>query len=225
MGITIKRATWGDEKATTDITASMVEKAKPGYLDVVADNKLVPAVDLLTGTKDISIDDSEMNTIKQDAVKNCGGAQDQKCVDYQVNMLQSSLLQQKVAESQSSANIVTGRRLTLTYIDDKNIERQVAIPDGQQVKFGEKPKTSYFTLPSISWSVFAGVGTTFLYFVLAVLGVVHVYAVASTYRTFAEMGLTTAKIVLTAIAAIIPLSGLLITPLGVAYLQKVPPKV
>jgi hypothetical protein len=225
MGITIKRATWGDEKATTDITASMVEKAKPGYLDVVADNKLVPAVDLLTGTKDISIDDSEMNTIKQDAVKNCGGAQDQKCVDYQVNMLQSSLLQQKVAESQSSANIVTGRRLTLTYIDDKNIERQVAIPDGQQVKFGEKPKPSYFSLPSISWSVFAGVGTTFLYFVLAVLGVVHVYAVASTYRTFAEMGLTTAKIVLTAIAAIIPLSGLLITPLGVAYLQKVPPKV
>jgi hypothetical protein len=182
-------------------------------------------VDLLTGTKDVSIDDSEMNTIKQDAVKNCGGAQDQKCVDYQVNMMQSSLLQKKVAESQSSANIVTGRRLTLTYIDDKNIERQVAIPDGQQVKFGEKPKSSYFSLPSISWSVFAGVGTTFLYFVLAVLGVVHVYAVASTYRTFAEMGLTTAKIVLTAIAAIIPLSGLLITPLGVAYLQKVPPKV
>ena len=224
MGITIKRATWGDEKATTDITSSMVEKAKGGYLDVVADNKLVPAVDLLTGTKDISIDDSEMNTIKQDAVKNCGGAQDQKCIDYQVNMMQSSLLQQKVAESQSSANIVTGRRLTLTYIDDKNIERQVAIPDGQQVKFGEKPKSS-FSVPSISWSMFTSVGTTFLYFVLAVLGVVHVYAVASTYRTFAEMGLTTAKIVLTAIAAIIPLSGLLITPLGVAYLQKVPPKV
>jgi hypothetical protein len=39
------------------------------------------------------------------------------------------------------------------------------------------------------------------------------------------MGLTTAKVVLTAIAAIIPLSGLMITPLGVAYLQKVPPKV
>jgi len=224
MGITIKRATWGDEKATTDITSSMVEKAKGGYLDVVADNKLVPAVDLLTGTKDISIDDSEMNTIKQDAVKNCGGAQDQKCIDYQVNMMQSSLLQQKVAESQSSANIVTGRRLTLTYIDDKNIERQVAIPDGQQVKFGEKPKSS-FSVPSISWSMFTSVGTTFLYFILAVLGVVHVYAVASTYRTFAEMGLTTAKVVLTAIAAIIPLSGLLITPIGVAYLQKVPPKV
>ena len=121
MGITIKRATWGDENAIKDITASMVEKAKPGYLDVVADNKLVPAVDLLTGSKDISIDDTEMGAIKQDAIKNCGGAQDQKCVDYQVNVMQSSLLQKKVAESQSSANIVTGRRLTLTYIDDKNI--------------------------------------------------------------------------------------------------------
>ena len=224
MGITIKRATWGDENATTDSTASMVAKAKPGYLDVVADNKLVPAVDLLTGTKDISIDDSEMNTIKQDAVKNCGGAQDQKCIDYQVNMMQSSVLQKKVAESQSSANIVTGRRLTLTYIDDKGVERQTAIPDGQQVKFGEKPKSSW-SLPSISWSVFTGVGTTFFYIAMVVLGVVHVYAVASTYRTFAEMGLTTAKVVLTAIAAIIPLSGLLITPIGVAYLQKVPPKV
>lgn len=224
MGITIKRATWGDEKATTDITASMVEKAKPGYLDIVADNKLVPAVDLLTGSKDISIDDTEMGVIKQDAIKNCGGGEDQKCVDYQVNMMQSSLLQKKVAESQSSANIVTGRRLTLTYIDNKGVERQTAIPDGQQVKFGEKPKSS-FSLPSISWSVFTGVGTTFFYITMIVLGVVHVYAVASTYRTFAEMGLTTAKVVLTAIAAIIPLSGLLITPIGVAYLQKVPPKV
>jgi hypothetical protein len=224
MGITIKRATWGDEKATTDITSSMVEKAKPGYLDVVADNKLVPAVDLLTGSKDISIDDTEMGAIKQDAVKNCGGAEDQKCVDYQVNMLQSSLLQKKVAESQSSSNIVTGRRLTLTYIDPKGVERQVAIPDGQQVKFGEKPRSS-FSFPSISWSIFTGVGTTFFYIAMVVLGVVHVYAVASTYRTFAEMGLTTAKVVLTAIAAIIPLSGLLITPIGVAYLQKVPPKV
>jgi hypothetical protein len=224
MGITIKRATWGDEKATTDITAPMVEKAKAGYLDVVADNKLVPAVDLLTGTKDISIDDTEMGVIKQDAIKNCGGGEDQKCVDYQVNMMQSSLLQKKVAESQSSANIVTGRRLTLTYIDDKGVERQTAIPDGQQVKFGEKPKSS-FSVPSISWSIFTGVGTTFFYIAMVVLGVVHVYAVASTYRTFAEMGLTTAKVVLTAIAAIIPLSGLLITPIGVAYLQKVPPKV
>lgn len=224
MGITIKRATWGDEKGTTDITASMVQKAKPGYLDVVADNKLVPAVDLLTGTKDVSIDDSEMNTIKQDAVKNCGGAQDQKCIDYQVNMMQSSVLQKKVAESQSSANIVTGRRLTLTYIDDKGVERQTAIPDGQQVKFGEKPKPSW-SFSSISWSMFAGIGTTFFYIAMVVLGVVHVYAVASTYRTFAEMGLTTAKVVLTAIATIIPLSGLLITPIGVAYLQKVPPKV
>jgi hypothetical protein len=224
MGITIKRATWGDEKATTDITSSMVEKAKPGYLDVVADNKLVPAVDLLTGTKDISIDDTEMGVIKQDAIKNCGGGEDQKCVDYQVNMMQSSLLQKKVAESQSSSNIVTGRRLTLTYIDDKGVERQTAIPDGQQVKFGEKPKSS-FSFPSISWSIFTGVGTTFFYIAMVVLGVVHVYAVASTYRTFAEMGLTTAKVVLTAIAAIIPLSGLLITPIGVAYLQKVPPKV
>ena len=224
MGITIKRATWGDEKATTDITASMVEKAKPGYLDVVADNKLVPAVDLLTGSKDISIDDTEMGAIKQDAIKNCGGGEDQKCVDYQVNMMQSSLLQKKVAESQSSSNIVTGRRLTLTYIDDKGVERQTAIPDGQQVMFGEKPKSS-FSFPSISWSIFTGVGTTFFYIAMVVLGVVHVYAVASTYRTFAEMGLTTAKVVLTAIAAIIPLSGLLITPIGVAYLQKVPPKV
>ena len=224
MGITIKRATWGDEKATTDITASMVEKAKPGYLDIVADNKLVPAVDLLTGSKDISIDDTEMGVIKQDAIKNCGGGEDQKCVDYQVNMMQSSLLQKKVAESQSSANIVTGRRLTLTYIDNKGVERQTAIPDGQQVKFGEKPNSS-FSLPSISWSVFTGVGTTFFYIAMVVLGVVHVYAVASTYRTFAEMGLTTAKVVLTAIAAIIPLSGLLITPIGVAYLQKVPSNV
>jgi len=137
MGIVINQATWGDENATTDITKTIQEKAKPGYLDMIADNTIVPAVDLLSGSNDVALTDSEKEDIKKKAVEICGTASDDKCIQFNKNQLESSSLQQKVAEKQSSANIITGRRLTLTFTDDKTGQKKtVAIPDGQKVKFG-----------------------------------------------------------------------------------------
>jgi len=215
MGIVINQATWGDETATTDITQSMQDKAKPGYLDLVADNTLVPALDLLSGSKNVTLSDSEKADIKTQATNICGSASDDKCIKFQTNQLESASLQKKVAEQQSSANIVTGRRLTLTYTDDQTgQQRTVAIPDGQKVKFG--------TAPTVKLPDFTPSGT-----VLASLSVVsqvvmtllYVFSIGATYRLLILTGHTIVAYVLTGIAIVIPYSGLIMTPIALGIFK------
>ena len=215
MGIVINQATWGDETATTDITQSMQDKAKPGYLDLVADNTLVPALDLLSGSKNVTLSDSEKADIKTQATNICGSASDDKCIKFQTNQLESASLQKKVAEQQSSANIITGRRLTLTYTDDQTgQQRTVAIPDGQKVKFG--------TAPTVKLPNFTPSGT-----VLASLSVVsqivmtllYVFSIGATYRLLILTGHTIVAYVLTAIAIVIPYSGLIMTPIALGIFK------
>jgi len=215
MGIVINQATWGDETATTDITQSMQDKANPGYLDLVADNTLVPALDLLSGSKNVTLSDSEKADIKTQATNICGSASDDKCIKFQTNQLESASLQKKVAEQQSSANIITGRRLTLTYTDDQTgQQRTVAIPDGQKVKFG--------TAPTVKLPDFTPSGT-----VLASLSVVsqivmtllYVFSIGATYRLLILTGHTIVAYVLTAIAIVIPYSGLIMTPIALGIFK------
>lgn len=221
MSITIKSATWGDEKSTTDITNSMIEKAKGGYLDLVADNSLVPAIDLLSGSKTVAIDDSEKTKINEDAVKLCGGnAQDQKCINFQRNQLESSLLQKKVAESQSSANIITGRRLTLTIIDEKGVEKVIAIPDGQKVKLGEKPAVAPFKMPETfsggTWEILTQIAKIVFTITMTLL---WVFSIVAPYRLFVLQNKLILAYVLTGLAILIPYSGLITTPVALAYFK------
>ena len=215
MGIVINQATWGDESATTDITQSMQDKAKPGYLDLIADNSLVPAVDLLTGSKNIALTDSEKADIKTQATEICGSASDDKCIAFQTNQLESSALQKKVAEQQSSAGIVTGRRLTLTYTDDQTGQkRTVAVPDGQKVKFGTAPVIAManFT-PSSTMFGFLGM------FSKIALTLLYVFSIGATYRLLVMTGNTMVAYVLTAISIVIPYSGLILTPIALGIFK------
>jgi hypothetical protein len=218
MGIVIEQATWGDENYTTDITKPMQEKAKQGYLDLVADNTLVPALDLLTGSQDVVLTDEEKTEIKKKATEICGSASDEKCINFNKNQFESSLLQKKVAEKQSSANIITGRRLTLTYKDEATGRKQtVAIPDGQKVVAGKKPE---FQAPDLS-------GLTPSSTILGVLGYVGqfmltmlwVFSIAVTYHLLILTGNTITAYVLTAISIVVPYSGLLLTPVALAYFK------
>lgn len=215
MGIVINQATWGDESATTDITQSMQEKAKPGYLDVVADNTLIPALDLLSGSKNVTLSDSEKADMKKQAISICGSASDSKCIAFQTNQLESASLQKKVAEQQSSANIITGRRLTLTYTDDQTGQKKtVAIPDGQKVKFGTAPtvKMPDFT-PSSTILEFLGVASK------VVLTLLYVFSIGATYRLLILTGHTVVAYVLTGIAIVIPYSGLILTPIALGIFK------
>jgi hypothetical protein len=215
MGIVINQATWGDESATTDITQSMQDRARSGYLDLIADNSLVPAVDLLTGSKNVTLSDSEKADIKTQATEICGSASDDKCIAFQTNQLESSTLQKKVAEQQSSAGIVTGRRLTLTYTDDQTGQkRTVAIPDGQKVKFG--------TAPTIDMTSFTPSGAMFGFlgiFSTIAMTLLYVFSIAATYRFLVLTGNTTVAYVLTAISIVVPYSGLILTPIALGILK------
>jgi hypothetical protein len=215
MGIVINQATWGDENAATDITTAMQEKAKPGYLDLVADNTLVPALDLLSGSKDVSLSDSEKEDIKKAATSLCGTASDTKCITFQTNQLESSILQKKVAEQQSSANIITGRRLTLTYTDDQTGQKKtVAIPDGQKVKFGTPPTYAMpdFTPSNTILGALGVVGKV-------MLTLLYAFSIAATYRLLIMTDHTIVAYVLTALAIVVPYSGLITTPIALGVFK------
>jgi len=218
MAIIIQQATWGDESYATDITKPMQEKAKQGYIDLIADNTLVPAVDLLSGSQNVVLTDDEKTEIKKKATEICGSASDEKCINFNKNQFESSLLQKKVAEKQSTANIITGRRLTLTYKNEENGRPiTVAIPDGQKVVAGKKPE---FQGPDLS-------GLTPSSTILGALGYVGqfmltmlwVFSIAVTYHLLILTGNTITAYVLTAISIVIPYSGLLLTPIALAYFK------
>jgi hypothetical protein len=218
MGIVIEQATWGDETYTTDITPSLQEKAKKGYLDLVADNTLVPALDLLSGDKNVVITDDEKSEIKKKATEVCGSASDEKCINFNTNLFESSLLQKKVAEKQSSRNIITGRRLTLTYKDEATGRKQtVAIPDGQKVIAGKKPDFEGPDLSSItpSSTILGALG----YVGQFMLTMLWVFSIAVTYHLLIITGNTITAYVLTAVSIAVPYSGLLLTPIALAYFK------
>jgi hypothetical protein len=210
MGIVINQATWGDEASATDITDSLQKQAAAGYLNTKADNTLVPAVDLLGSNTTVKLSNQEKADIEKQAVEICGSESDRKCIAFQKNQLESSTLQGKVAEKQSSANMITGRRLTLTYTDsDSGVKRTVAIPDGQSVKFGTPPTLKLPTLGGTALTIVTWVGA-----LLAT--VLYAFSVAITYRMLALAGQTTVAYGLTALAIVVPYSGLITTPIALA---------
>ena len=213
MGIVINQATWGDESSATDITKIIQQQASGGYLDTVANNSLVPAIDLMGTTSTVSLSDSEKADIATKATTICGSASDQKCIDFQKNQLESAMIQEKVATQQSSANIITGRRLTLTYTDsDTGTQKTVAVPDGQAVKFGKAPTMQMPSLSGTALSALTSVGT--------VIGIaLYVFSIAVTYRLLVLSGHLLTAYILTGTAIVVPFSGLLTTPIALAVFK------
>ena len=219
MGIVINQATWGDETSATDITSDLQKQASGGYLNTTANESLVPAIDLALGSKtSVALSEAERSAIGSEATKTCGGGADQKCIDYQTNQLETVKLKEKLQTQQSSANIVKGRRLTLTYTDTATgLQKTVAIPDGQQVKFGTPPTIGLPTLPTFSGAVLTGFSTAFT---LAAT-VLYVFSVAVTWRTLKLGGFTPLPTwILTILAVVVPYSGILITPVALAIVNR-----
>lgn len=216
MGIVINQATWGDESSTTDITESLQKQASGGYLDTKANNSLVPAINLLGPNMSVNLNDTEKADIKTQAATICGNVSDRKCIDYQQNQLETSMLQAKLSDKQSSANIVKGRRLTLTYTDtDTGLQKTVAVPDGQAVKFGTPPSISLPSMPSLGGTVLAGAtGITTL-----IATVLYAFSIFVTYRLLVLTGHLAVAYVLTGVAIVFPYSGLVTTPIALAVFK------
>lgn len=212
MGLTIKQATWGDEAGTTDITRSLQNRASSGYVDMVADASLVPAITLEPQTT-VSLTDEDNEKAHTAALKECGGGSDEKCVEARVASFEASALQTKIAEASSSKDIVKGRRLTVTFVDSTGREKTLQIPDGQKLTMGNPPiiKTD---------KLFGELSSIAFYILLTAL---WVFSVVITYRTLISAGWIMLGYALTAVAVLIPYSGLIMTPiafLAINYISK-----
>ena len=222
MGIVINQATWGDETSATDITQSLQKQAASGYLNTTANNTLVPAIDLLGASTTVNLTDDEKEKIKNSAATICGNVSDKKCLAYQSNQLETSALQAKLAEKQSSANIVTGRRLTMTYTNtDTGAQKTVAIPDGQAVKFGTPPSVSLPSLPSFGGTILTG--ATWITTLIAT--VLYAFSIFVTYRLLVLKGNLPVAYALTALAIMVPYSGFVTTPIALAVFKYMGPQI
>jgi len=204
--VLIKQATFGDETSATDVTQTLASKATNGYLSIVADSKLLPAITLNSSTTVLSADDIAKS--KQDAIAQCGGnGHDEACINERSAKIQQSLLQQRAAEANATDKTIVGRRLTVTVVDDNGNEKTIQVPDGQTFNLGNPPDRA---TASSSWSW----GTFFLSFFgvlwVAVLLGIWVFSVVATYRTLMDAGYRVPAYLGTATAVLIPYSGFVI---------------
>ena len=217
MTIVINSATWGDERSATDITRSIQDKASGGYLETLADNSLVPFVEIFGANTSVTLTDSDKAQIARQAATACGNSSDTKCIAFQTNQLETVTLQKKIEEQQSSANIVTGRRLTVTFTDrETGVQRTVAIPDGQTAKIGTPPVLSLPTMPTASGTLLSGLSM----FGYAVGIALYVFSIAIAWRVMMLGGHERTAYALTLLAILVPYSGLVTTPIAVAVFSQ-----
>jgi hypothetical protein len=130
---TIKQATYGDEKSSTDVTDVIVKMYKEGKnsLSVVAGPSILSKRE--AGVK-VSLNDEENQEIRKQALESCGNALDANCMKTTQDSLRSSKLEEK-AQKEASKPIV-GERLTVTVVDGRGKEKKLVIPKDQTFKFG-----------------------------------------------------------------------------------------
>jgi hypothetical protein len=130
MVFTIKRASWGDNTQSTDITKSLVSNTRGGHIDVKADESLIP---MFSGVNSVSLTDEETLKIKTDAIATC--RQDPKCINTEIAYKSKALLESKIAGAPLT---LSGRKLTVDIIENGK-ERTVYVPEGQNFTMGTKP--------------------------------------------------------------------------------------
>lgn len=193
MGVKVLKAYFGDETSARDITKQLNERASGGTIDVVANSSLLP---MFEATDSVTLSTTDVADIRDQAVKDCGGESDTKCIQARVATLSRSRLQEKQTEVQSTANQVKGRRLTVI-VDENGKRRTLIVPDGQkfELKNVDAPKTESkpwdFSAANIAWKTFTTSASAIGYVWLilgAFLYIFQIIATAETLRTLESFG-------------------------------------
>lgn len=212
MGVTIESAYLGDERGRVNVTSSLQKKASSdGTISVPVDSSLIP---ILQVGGEITLTNDEVRQAKEKAVEACGGPNDPACIETKKMDFQRQRLEEKELESQSTANVIKGRKLTVT-INENGKRRTVEVPEGQTFEYGTPKgaappfKLEKSMLPNISvgdiaiqvMKVLGTIGLTFVY----------VFSILATWKVFQDGGFVIPKFVATAAAVLIPYSGIFIT--------------
>lgn len=210
MGISIESAYLGDEKSRTNVTNSLRSKLTDSGIDVVADSKLLPMIQLEGPTK---LSNDELRVAKENAQTACGGSNDSTCIEMKTQEFSRQRLAEKENEKLSSANIIKGRRLTVTYKENGKT-KTVEVPEGQVFKVGGKPELIPATGPTKSLAQrlnLTGTALEIFKIVSIIVGTgLYAFSILITYRSFIQMGYTWQTYVATAVSVFFPYSGFFI---------------
>lgn len=227
MGVTIESAYLGDERGRVNVTSSLQKKANSdGTISVPVDSGLIP---ILQVGGDIKLDSNEIREAKEKAVEACGGPNDPGCIEQKKMEIQRQRLEEKELESQSKANIIKGRKLTVTVRGEDGKKQTFEIPEGQTFEYGKQKqadapfKLDKSMLPSITLG--DTVKQLLKYGLIIVTTFGYVFSILVTFKVFKDAGYEIPKYVATAVAVFIPYSGVFIT-LGFfavrAWIDKIP---
>jgi len=212
MPITIQNAAFGDERSSTDVTASLAEMIKSkGSIDVPVNSSLVPVFG--KGTK-VELSPADQKEAKEKAVNLCGNANDDVCIQLKTQEFEQSRLQEKMREGQTVGNLIKGRRLVVNYTDENGKRQFLEIPEGQNFKLGTSTSAPPISVDMSKLSKFSGadiVASVFKYLGIALGVFVYAFSILITWRSFALAGYTTLKYIATAGSVLIPYSGFFIT--------------
>lgn len=128
--IRIESAYYGDEKSFANITSSFLNKVIGGVIDVTANGDLKPTFEAAPETKLTTQDEA---TIRDDAIRACGGEADQKCIEATKLKLSQEALKEK-ERTDLGKSVMKGDRLTVNIIDGENKRRTLITPAGQKFK-------------------------------------------------------------------------------------------
>ena len=205
--IVIKRATFGDETSSTDVTKTLTDQLinNDGYIDTTADQSLIPIVTWFGGGEGTTrLSRAEEREAQQKAQDDCGGGQNKSCVEVRKQQYSQAKLKEKAQKSVAADKVVKGRRLTVTYIDESGREQTSIVPDGNDFKVGTPTADSNpFSTNAILWKLLYISST-----LIVVIG--WVYSVTATYRTFLQAGYRWIGYAATAASIFIPYSGFFI---------------
>ena len=220
MSYTIKRATWGDDSSATDITKTILGMydTKNNSISVEASQKLLPVVSVSTDS--VTLDDSEKQIAKKNAVEMCGNEHDTNCIASRTAAFEQTRLQEKMLAANSTANTIVGRRLTVVVIGPDGKEQTVQVPDGQKFELGSKPAAKPASPPSNSvfsfsawWNMLPGWAQVIISFASTFFYALGIFI---PYRTFMLRDDQITAYALTGVAVVLPYSGYITTPLAIA---------
>ena len=208
MAVTIKSATFGDERSNTDVTATLAELLKTkGGLDVPVNSSLVPVFGAGSAAK---LTDQEVGDAGAKAEEACGGTSDQVCIELKKQEFQAQRLQEKRMENNRVENIIKGRRLRVTYIDENKRLQVAEIPEGQTFKLESSKKApAPIKLDTSQYSFSLGSTMTEIlkWTSVALATFLYAFSILVTYRSFIRAGYKILTYVATAVSVLVPYSG------------------
>lgn len=199
----IESAFLGDEQGMRNVTKVLNDKIVGTSINVPVDDRLIPPFEVVDNTE---LTREESRTIRAQAVEVCGGP-DQTCVEAKMAELSQIALNAKTSASNSSANTIKGRRLTVNVLDDQGNRRRVVVPDGHDFKIDglspTDPRKPDQTVPDFNY--FKG---QFLEFsAISVVTFVWVFGIVATFALFARAGFGYIAWALAGVAFLVPGSG------------------